>query len=1205
MVGRTAHRSKSAVMLPVATVPIVGVGASAGGLRAFVEMLSALSADSGMAFVLIQHLDPSRESMLAPLLARKSVLPVSQVTDGMAVEPNRVYVIPPNTTMGIYNGLLRLTERNAVGESMPIDHFFQSLAAYANDAAIGVVLSGTATDGTLGLQAIRAEGGICFAQDEESAKYAGMPASAIAAGCVDFILPPTKIAAELSRIARERCLNALVNTSGDMLPAINALDLGKLFLLLRHTTGADFSRYKSSTIHRRIARRMLLRKTANFPEYLQSLQRDGTELDALYQDILIHVTSFFREPEAFEILEKRIIPKLIESRQEIKELRVWVAGCSTGEEAYSIAMVLAEHLGDRLEKLPVQIFGTDLNESSIEHARAGVYKGSALTEVRPERLERFFVKQNDGYRVTQSIRDMCTFARQDLTQDPAFSRIDLITCRNVLIYLEPLLQRKILASFHYALNNKGILLLGKSETLNAFPDLFTRVERGGNFFRKKAGANLVHLRRSAAVDLTGQPGRPPKPSMAPSNLPSEADRLIWTHYRHAGVIVDDNLHILHFRGDVSPYLSPTSGAASLHLLKMVRSELLLDLRAVFHKAKKENEPARWDGCRLHFGDRVREISVEVIPLSSLDAADRQFLILFEEVRPVLAEPTGTSKASPTVHRKLRQEVKATRDYLRAIIEEQETTNEELKAANEEALSNNEELQSSNEELETAKEELQSTNEELGTLTEQQAARNIELTQLNDDLRNVFEGLQIPILLLDGVRRVRRFNRSAEQVFNLLPTDVGRPIQDLRPNLDVSDLQPLISSTLETRAPQRQDVRDLDGRYYTMSVRPYTTSDGKVDGVVIKLLDIDTIKRSLVEAERARDYANAIVETVREPLVVLDSAFLLVTANRSFCETFQVSREQVGKRSIFEIAEGGWDNPELRELLGKIRLAKTRYENVRVSSVFPRVGQRTLVLNARRLEWEGDGLGMILLAMEDLTEQETTNESLRQSHERLRYLTGSLLDAQEEERGRISRELHDDFNQRLAMVAVELQNLEKTPFLQSAQLPRTMVASLRTRTETISDDLRKLAHRLHPSVVEHLGLSAALRSLCEDFRNQEHLQIEYRERGLEDLKTPPDIALCIYRVAQAALHNVVRHSGSNRATVTLSGRTDRILLSVSDYGAGFDLTLDRVGKGLGILSMEERARLAVGAFTIHSKPGAGTRVALEIPLVDAVLSEEAS
>src|SRR5713101_2450506 len=839
---RAAHRSEPSSAAQV-FFPIVGVGASAGGFEAFGEMLNALPADTGMAFVLIQHLDPTHESMLAPLLARKSALPVSQVIDGMAVEPNHVYVIPPNARMGIHDGLLKLMQRAATGEkNMPIDYFFQSLAASCKDAAIGVILSGTATDGTFGLKAIKAEGGICFAQDEASAKYPGMPASAIAAGCVDFALPPRKIAAELTRISRHQPPSPLVSAADaaapPALPAGNDSHIRKLLVLIRNATGADFTHYKSSTIHRRIARRMLLKKIGSIREYVEFLRRDAAELDALYQDILIHVTSFFREPGTFQILKSQIMPKLIEGKTERDPLRVWVPGCSTGEEAYSIAIVLAEYLGDRLGKVPVQIFATDISESSIEHARAGVYAGTTLAEVRPERLARFFVKSNGSYQVTQSIRDMCTFARQDLTQDPPFSRIDLISCRNVLIYLEPLLQKRVLAAFHYALKDKGFVLLGKSETLNAFPDLFTLAEKKGKFYRKRAAANNPQFRAAAGHDRAGHPGKPIKPATPLADVQKEADRIVWSRYAHSGVIVDENLQILHFRGDTSPYMAPASGAASLHLLKMVRGDLLVDLRAAFHRSKKENTPVRKEGIHVTSGGRAREICLDVVPLSSLDAGERHFLILFEEARPGPAAAKAIRRAkaevAPTV--KLQQELSATREYLQAIIEEQETTTEELKAANEEALSNNEELQSTNEELETAKEELQSTNEELVTLTEEQASRNVELTQLNDDLRNVLDGVHIPILILGNDRRIRRFTPSAEKVFNLLPSDIGRPIQNLRPNLDLPDLQPLISRTIDTLKVQEQEVRDLEGRYYAMSVRPYWTSDNRMDGVLIALVD---------------------------------------------------------------------------------------------------------------------------------------------------------------------------------------------------------------------------------------------------------------------------------------------------------------------------------------------------------------------------------
>jgi two-component system, chemotaxis family, CheB/CheR fusion protein len=1194
----------------VKSFPIVGVGASAGGFEAFGEMLHALPTDTGMAFVLIQHLDPTHESMLAPLLARKSALPVNQVVDGMAVEPNHVYVIPPNTRMGIQDGLLKLSKRAATGEkNMPIDYFFQSLAASCKDAAIGVILSGTATDGTFGLKAIKEEGGICFAQDEESAKYPGMPASAIAAGCVDFALPPRKIAAELTRIARHQPSRLLASGLGaafsPALPAGNDGHIRKLFLLLRNATGADFTYYKSSTIHRRIARRMLLKKIGTLREYVELLRRDGAELDALYQDILIHVTSFFREPETFQILETQIVPKLIDGKTERDALRVWVPGCSTGEEAYSIAIVLAEYFGDRLGKVPVQIFATDLSEGSIEQARAGVYTGATLAEVGPERLARFFVNANGSFQVTQAIRDLCTFARQDLTQDPPFSRIDLISCRNVLIYLEPVLQKRILGAFHYALRDKGFLLLGKSETLNAYPDLFTLADKGGKFFRKKASVNNLQFTASASQGRAGHPGKPIKPATPLTDLQKEADRLVWSRYAHSGVIVDENLQILHFRGDTSPYLAPASGAASLHLLKMIKGDLLVDLRAAFHKSKKENTSVKREGIRVTSGGRAHEVSIEVVPLSALDSVERHFLILFEEVQP---EPHTTNPKAPDRRKaevapsaKLKQELLATREYLQAIIEEQETTNEELKAANEEVLSNNEELQSTNEELETAKEELQSTNEELVTLTEQQGSRNVELTQLNDDLRNVLDGIRIPILMLGSDRRIRRFTPSAEKLFNLLPTDVGRPIQNLRPNLDLPDLQPLILRTIDTLTLQEQDVRDLEGHYYSMTVRPYRTSDNRIDGVLIALVDTDALKRSLEEVRRARDFATAIVETVREPLVVLDSRLRVVTANLSFYSAFRISPEQVEKQGIFELAGGAWDIPDLRNLLGQILPGNTQFSDFRLSHVFPRIGRRTLLLNARRLRGERETGELILLAVEDLTDREWTTEALQESRERLRDLTAGLLTAQEEERRRISRELHDDLNQRLAMFTVELETLEQNP-LQSAELIRSQLAALRTRTVDLSDEVRRTAHRLHPSMVEHLGLPAALRSLCADFSKQEKMRIDYRERNL-DGQVPAETALCLYRVTQEALRNVVKHSGARRATVSLVAAKDRIVLSISDSGVGFDPENVRDKKGLGIISMEERVRLVVGELNIRSKPGNGTRVVVQVPLPEHPLSKE--
>jgi two-component system CheB/CheR fusion protein len=1185
--------------------PIVGVGASAGGFEAFAEMLSILPVDTGMAFVLIQHLDPTHESMLAHLLARKSKLPVNQVTDGMAVEPNHVYVIPPNAQMGIRNGALELLKRAPAGErNMPIDHFFQSLADYRKEGAIGVVLSGTATDGTLGLEAIKAEGGIAFAQDERSAKYFGMPASAIGTGRVDFVLPPKKIAAELSRIGRDARSSPLFAASATAFPVTVDGDFRKLLLLIRNSTGVDFTHYKASTVHRRIFRRMMLRKIGNIRDYLELLRHDGTELAALHEDLLIHVTSFFREPEAFELMKGQIFPKLMEGKGEGKPLRIWVPGCSTGEEAYSIAIVLSEYLGDRLRKIPVQIFATDVSEQSIVQARAGLYCGSTLAGVGAERLRQFFARSDGSQRVAQPIRDMCTFARQDLIQDPPFSRIDLVSCRNVLIYLEPVLQRRILASFHYALNNNGVLQLGKSETLAAFPDLFTATRKNSKFYYKKVAINNTQFRAAVAtLDRTTRRDKPANPAKPIVDLQREADRIVWSRYAHAGIIVDDNFHILHFRGDTSPYLAPASGAATLHLLKMIKGSLLVDLRAAFRQAKKENAPVRREGIRMTSGGQSREISMDVVPLSSLEARERQFLILLEQARPPVIDSNGAERiaiseaeASPTA--RLEQELLSTREYLQAIIEEQETTNEELKASNEEALSNNEELQSTNEELETAKEELQSTNEELVTLTEQQTSRNIELSHLNDDLRNVLEGVEIPILMLDGDRRVRRFTPAAEKLFNLLPSDVGRPIQNLRPNLDVSDLGPLISRATDSLSPHQQQATDLEGRRYVMTVRPYKTSNNQIDGVLIALEDVDTLTRSLDMTRRARDLANAIVETAREILVVLDSGLRVVTSNRAFYDLFQVSITRAEEHSIFDLGAGDFDNPELRELLEKILPQKTQFSDFRLTHEFPKAGRRVLLLNGRRLESGSDESGMILLAIEDVTAKEAAAEALQQNQDRLRDLAMGLLTAQEEERRRISRELHDDLNQRLAMLAVELETLEKDP-LSSPQATRTRLAALRARTEDISDDVRRTAHRLHPSMVDHLGLPAALRSLCDDVSKQEKIRVSCKVRSVS-IPIPTEISLCLYRVAQEALRNVVTHSGAPRATLSLALARNRIRLAINDSGHGFNrCASSHAKKGLGILSMEERVRLVGGALTLDSKPGEGTRVVVEVPLPEEV------
>jgi two-component system CheB/CheR fusion protein len=973
-----------------------------------------------------------------------------------------------------------------------------------------------------------------------------MPASAVASGCAGFVHPPRAIATELARIAGERGLQMTALDSASSPSDGEDGDLREILALIRGAAGFDFSDHKTGFVQRLICRRMLLKKIPSVRGYSQLLQGDRTELDALSRDIMLHVTRFFREAQAFQTLKTSILPELLEKKQPGKPLRVWVPGCSTGEEAYSIAMVLAERLGDR-EKTPAQIFGTDINRVSLEHARAGYYPGAALANVSKTRLARFFVESSGVYRVSPAIRDMCTFGRQDLTLNPPYRRIDLISCRNLLMYFDPAVQRRVIEGLHLALNDHGMLLMGKADNLDEFADLFAPAEEKKRFFRKRSPDNSSE--NGAA-------------SFHPGASAGVADRAVWNSDAHAGVLVNDSLQVLHFRGDTGRYLASASGPAGLHrsnLFKMIRGDLLEDLRAAFLKAQREKKPARIEGIQVNFAGRAGEACVEVLPLAAVDASSRHYLVLFETRRQ--ADDADASR-------------KVVATY--------------------------EEPQTANEEWEAAQEELESANKQLIALTGQQASRNAELAQANDDLNNVFEGLSIPILLLDGEYRVRRFNRSAEQVFNLSLSDTGRPFQNVRPNLDLHDLQPLISRELETLAPQSQEVRDRAGRYYAMSVRPYKTSDHRIDGGVIKLFDIDAMKRTLLEAERARDYTGAIVDTVREPLVVLGRDHRIVNTNRSFRETFHFTEEEVTNRGIFELAGGGWENPDLRRLLENMAGADARFHDFKLTHAFPWIGRRTLLLNARQLHWKEEIPGTILLVMEDITERESFLKELKDNEERLRFLTAGLLSAHEEERGRISRELHDDFNQRLAMLAVELGALETGSGL-SAQVIQSQLAALRARTEGISDDIRRTAHRLHPSVVDHLGLPSALRSLCRDF-SKDNLQVHYRQRSLPD-SIPADIAISLYRVVQEALRNVERHSKASQAAVTLTGHRGGLRLIISDAGVGFGPDFTAGKKGLGIVSMEERVRLVAGTFQIRSRPGGGTRIAVAVQLPEAAPARE--
>lgn len=1041
--------------------PIVGIGASAGGLEAFTQLLKALPLDTGMGFVLVQHLDPVHESALSQILARATSLPVSEIVDGQRVEPDHVYVIPRDTNLTVAKGALKLGKRpKSPTPHRPIDVFFESLAQDQLGQAIGVVLSGTASDGTLGLEAIKAEGGITFAQDD-SAKHDSMPRSAVAAGCVDLVLSPADIAKELVRIAKHpytagplsRSLRAesapeemraeatsheddsMPLPSGgrvtprrgeDNRPTVGAAPAGagegykKILLLLRSHSGVDFSLYKSTTIQRRIDRRVILTKHNTLVEYAGFLRGNAKELDALYSDVLISVTSFFRNPEMFEALKHTVLPELLKQRGE-DPLRCWVLGCSTGQEAYSIAMSFVEAAEKAPRMRNLQIFATDLNDALLHKARHGLYAKSLADEITPERLRRFFVEEEGGYRVAKSLREMVVFARQNLIDDPPFSRMDLISCRNLLIYLEPSLQKRALPTFHYALKPHGFLLLGVSESIGSFTDLFGPVDKKHKIYSRKPAPTLAfHLPVGRAHGEPSSPGRRRPPPVRPADAPEppeslrgelaaqrEADRITVNQFAPPSVLVSAELQVLQFRGPTGAYLEPPAGKASFDVLKMAREGLMLPLRAVINQARKENKIARKTGVRIKQNGKMRAVNLEVIPLKNL--RERCFLIVFEEAeKSARASRRGASEqpAAPRLGKKQEQtriveletDLAEMREYLQSLQEQHEAAHEELQAANEEVQSANEELQSINEELETSKEELESANEELITVNEEMNNRNVELNRLNNDLVNLQNSSHLAVVLLDRSLTIRRFSAQAAKQFELLATDVGRPIGHIRHALvsvpsdgksaaearaTPANLESITAEVIASVRERECELYDTTRRsWYSLRARPYMTLDNRVDGAVLVLMNVDALKRSEEIVVAARDHAENTIATVRQPLLVLDKELRVESANRAFYQVFRVAPTATIGKFIYELGNRQWDISRLRELLEEVLPQSRAIEDFHVEHEFDTIGIKIMLLNARRIHAPRRDGERILLAIEDITERKQAEAALQQSHLRL-------------------------------------------------------------------------------------------------------------------------------------------------------------------------------------------------------------------------------
>lgn len=1221
--GEAATTSEeSATALETSRFPVVAIGASAGGLDAFQAFLQALPADTGMAFVLVAHLPAAHHSMLSEILARSTAMPVTEARDRLRLEPDHVYVLPAGADVDVRSGELLVSAREApTGRHHPIDRVLHSLAEDAGSKAIGVILSGTASDGTLGIQEIKTAGGITFAQDD-SAQHTSMPRSAIATDAVDFVLAPAAIARELGRIADHPLVAAKTPA-----PSEEALDLNPIFDVLREASGVDFSHYKRNTLYRRIARRIVLHKLENLAEYLEMLRADATEAQALYHDILINVTSFFRDPEAFDALKADVFPKLAENRSRHDAVRMWVLGCSTGEEAYSLAMEFAEFCDSAGRTLPLQIFATDLSGPSIDRARLGVYSRSAVQSLTPQRLKRFFVEADGSYRVAKQIRDQCVFARHNALADPPFSRVDFVSCRNLLIYLDTDLQRKLVPLMHFALRPAGYLWLGTSETTGEHRELFEVKHARHKIYMKKGGpARLPERAMSpsrAAVVTAGNALRLTDVAATVEASQKDVDRLLVARYAPPSVLIRSDLEILQFRGDTSRYFAPAPGRASLNLLKMVREELVMGVRAAVQSAQSKEAPARQEGLRVKLDGQVCEIAIEVIPVrTSLDRAEL-FMVVFEETAraaplPQTTQPGDSADADAATQEivRLQQELAATREYLQSVIEQLEGANEELQSANEEVQSTNEELQSINEELETSKEELQSSNEELSTVNDELLARNTELAQSNNDFLNLLCSVQMPIVMLDARLRIRRFTPAAEKLLNLLHTDVGRPLSDIKLKFDVRDIDAMIKEVFDTMSSREREVQDDRGCWFLLRVRPYRTIENRIDGAVIALIDVDTLKRSQDSLRQQTELLNQ----AHEPIVMWEIGGTISYWNRAAEETYGYTAEQAANRELHELLEV---TPPLESYRPQLeREGHWTGELVHTR----RDGQKIIVESRMVVAGSANGRKLVVEANRPITER-------KKSETLLRRLADDLVTADRHK---------DEF---LAMLAHELRNplaplRNVVAVLKSAGVAtpdKTRALDMMDRQVSnmtrLVDDLLDVS-RITLSQIELRKESVDVAAAVQRVAEQNAPQVRAREQTLDlELADTPVLVhgdpVRIEQIVGNLLDNASKYTAQGgRITIAVDAPAEsasaaaderQVVIRVQDNGIGipaeklphvFDLFMRATrsvdhqygGLGIGLTLVRRLTELHGGSVAARSEgPGRGSEFIVRLPAITSASS----
>ena len=900
---------------PADKFPVVGLGASAGGLDALKSFFSTPSDFSLMSYIVVVHMTPKQPSMLAELLQKIAAIPVATIKDGQALQPGRIYVNPPDKEISIYKGrihLLDLVKNGAV--SHPIDLFLRSLAQDQGNRAAAVILSGTGTDGTMGIKAIKAKEGLILAQSEESSAYDGMPRSAISTGLVDMVLPPQEMPEKLIQYFR-RVVIPKIPSSAAAIPGINDPQewLHKIFAILRAQIGYDFSAYKVNTIWRRINRRMGLNQIDSYEKYIRLLRQSPREIESLFRELLIGVTSFFRDAESFDAIKNNILPTIFEAIREGDTFRAWLPGCSTGEEAYSMAMILHECLDNTSKRIGLQLFGTDIDKYAIQKAREGLFPISIASDVTSQRLRRFFVKEGDYYRIRREIRDCVVFSVQDVINDPPFSHLNLLCCRNLLIYLNNKAQKRLLPLFHYTLVPDGVLILGSSETIGGFTSLFEALDKKWKIFRcREVPQSLRQMVDfpSGPSNLESGPLLPVNPRL---NISQVTQKIILDQFAPTAVLTDTTGEILHIQGRSGKYLEPPSGPPTRNILDLAREGLRIELSAAIRAAGSSNQPIIHPGIKVKTNGGMQIINLHVTRQHSPKEIAGHLLVVFKDVDSQLISSDskqGIQQDQIVESCKitdLEKELQDTRESHQTTVEELESSNEELKSTNEELQSANEELQSTNEELESSKEELQSLNEELQTVNAELQSKVEELSSAQDDMRNLMDSTEIATIFVDNDLRVRRFTPKATTIVNLIRTDIGRPLKHVVTNLAYDAMISDVDEVLKKLTPKEIEVQTKDGLWFTMRILPYRTTDNRIDGAVLTFSSImeqkkiqNLLQSSKLKMKHAWETVRAIFDLNSDPMVVIDENGKMVIANTSFSDTFGIAQTNLEKITVKDL-----------------------------------------------------------------------------------------------------------------------------------------------------------------------------------------------------------------------------------------------------------------------------------------------------------------